>query len=199
MVSARSLTRIGSATLWARTTARIYTALGCKASRLGRRTDPYDILPQRRRNGHAFVSRCNEKLDGTPPEVADVVRACLCQIEAIDTEVASLDLKIKKGALKNAKARRMKTMPGIGPTSAMAIRAFCLPLENFRKGRDFAVWLGLVPRQLSIGGSDRLGRIKKMGQQDVRKPLVIETISVISASERNGHCDDSWLAHMLSK
>jgi transposase len=123
----------------------------------------------------------------------------LRQIEAVDVEIGELDVKIKKGALKNEDARRMQTMPGVGPMSAMAIKAFCPPAQNFRKGRDFAAWLGLVPRQHSTGGKDRLGRITKMGQRDVRKLLIIGAMSVISASTRKGHCDDPWLARMLEK
>lgn len=157
------------------------------------------ILPQQRRNGHAFASRCRTELDAAPLDVANIVEAYLRQIESIDTEVTTLDVKIRKGALRNERARRMQTMPGIGPMTAMAVQAFCPPTENFHKGRDFAAWLGLVPRQHSTGGKDRLGRITKMGQRDVRKLLIIGAMSVISASERKGHCDDPWLARMLAK
>ena len=128
-----------------------------------------------------------------------MVEAYLRQIEVIDREVAELDVKIKKGALRNADVRRLQTMPGIGPMSAMAIQAFCPPAQNFRKGRDFAACLSLVPRQHSTGGKDRLGRITKMGQRDVRMLLIIGAMSVISASERKGRCKDPWLAHMLEK
>mmetsp|Transcript_18371 Transcript_18371/g.29658 ORF Transcript_18371/g.29658 Transcript_18371/m.29658 type:complete len:341 (+) Transcript_18371:334-1356(+) len=157
------------------------------------------ILPQQRRNGQAFAKRCRDELTGAPEAVAQMAEAYLRQIEAVDIEVSDLEMKIKKGALKNADARRMQTMPGVGPMSAMAIQAFCPPAENFRKGRDFAAWLGLVPRQHSTGGKDRLGRITKMGQRDVRKLLIIGAISVISANERKGHCDDPWVARMLAK
>ena len=157
------------------------------------------ILPQQRRNGRAFAERCRQELCEAPTQVAEMTEAYLRQIEAVDVEINQLDLQMKKSALKNAEARRMQTMPGIGPMSAMAIQAFCPPAENFRKGRDFAAWLGLVPRQHSTGGKDRLRRITKMGQRDVRKLLIIGAMSVISASERKGHCDDPWVARMLEK
>ncbi len=157
------------------------------------------VLPQQRRNGRLFAERCRAEYSGAPEAVISMVEAYLRQIEAVDREVAELDVKIKKGALRNADARRLQTMPGIGPMSAMAIQAFCPPAQNFRKGRDFAAWLGLVPRQHSTGGKDRLGRITKMGQRDVRKLLIIGAMSVISASERKGRCEDPWLAHMLEK
>lgn len=157
------------------------------------------VLPQQRRNGRLFAERCRAEFGTAPEAVISMVEAYLRQIEAVDREVAELDVKIKKGALRNADARRLQTMPGIGPMSAMAIQAFCPPAQNFRKGRDFAAWLGLVPRQHSTGGKDRLGRITKMGQRDVRKLLIIGAMSVISASERKGRCEDPWLAHMLEK
>lgn len=94
-----------------------------------------------------------------------MVEAYLRQIEAADREVADLDVRIKKGALHNAEARRLQTMPGIGPMSAMAIQAFCPPAQNFQMGRHFAASLGLVPRQRSTVGKDRPGRITKMGQR----------------------------------
>lgn len=121
------------------------------------------VLPQQRRNGRAFAERCRDELNAAPEAVAQMAEAYLRQIEAVDIEVATLEVMIKKGALKTQEARRMQTMPGVGPMSAMAIQAFCPPAENFRKGRDFAAWLGLAPRQHSTGGKDRLGRITKMG------------------------------------
>lgn len=157
------------------------------------------VLPQQRRNGRLFAERCRSEIGSAPDDIVSMVEAYLRQIEAVDREVAELDIKIKKGALRNAEARRLQTMPGIGPMSAMAIQAFCPPAQNFRRGRDFAAWLGLVPRQHSTGGKDRLGRITKMGQRDVRKLLIIGAMSVISASERKGRCDDPWLANMLEK
>lgn len=93
------------------------------------------VLPQQRRNGQLFAERCRAEFEGAP--------------ETFDREIVELDVKIKKGALRNADARRLQTMPGIGPMSAMAIQAFCPPAQNFQKGPHFAVWLGLVPRQHS--------------------------------------------------
>lgn len=155
------------------------------------------VLPQQRRDGRAFAARCHDELDCASEQDTKIVRANLRQIEAVVIEVASLDVKIKNGALKTPEARRLQTMPGIGPMSAMAIQAFCPPAQNFRRGRDFAARLGLVPQQHSTGGKDRLGRITKMGQRDMRKLLITGAMSVISASERKGHCDDPWLARML--
>jgi transposase len=106
---------------------------------------------------------------------------------------------LKKIAQTPPDAKRLRTMPGVGPITAVAIEAFCPPAKSFDHGRRFAAWLGLVPRQNSTGGKERLGRITKMGQRDIRRLLVTGAMSVISASERKGRCDDPWLANMLKR
>lgn len=67
--------------------------------------------------------------------------------------------------------RRLCTVPGVGPVTAGAILAFAPDLRAFKSGRNFAAWLGLVPRQHSTGGKTRLGGVSKMGQTDIRKLL----------------------------
>lgn len=70
-------------------------------------------------------------------------------------------------------------MLGIGPITAMAIDAFAPPMQEFRCGRDFAAWLGLVPRQQSSGGKQVLGRTSKMGQRDIRRLLIIGAMAAV--------------------
>lgn len=157
------------------------------------------VFPQTGNHIRKFLETCWEVLETVPLPVAQFARAYMRQIESIEIETGILDVKIKRRALQNASSKRLQTMPGIGPQAALAIQAFCPPSEIFRCGRDFAAWLGLVPRQHSTGGKGRLGRITKMGQRDVRRLLIIGANSVIAASERKGHCDDPWLANMLRK
>ena len=73
----------------------------------------------------------------------------------------------------NAASRRLHTIPGIGPVTAGAVAAFAPDLDTFESGRDFAAWLGLVPRQRSMGGKVRLGAVGKMGQADIRRLLIV--------------------------
>ena len=82
------------------------------------------------------------------------------------------------------------TIPGIGPITAMAVQAFAPPMESFRRGRDFAAWLGLVPRQYTTGGKPRLGRISKMGQRDLRRLLITGAMAVVSWAARRGATND---------
>jgi transposase len=100
-------------------------------------------------------------------------RDLLDQIAALTTRIKAKTAKVQAVSAERDVARRLQTMPGVGPLTALAIEAFAPPMENFRCGRDFAAWLGLVPRQFSSGGKERLGRISKAGQADIRKLLII--------------------------
>lgn len=93
----------------------------------------------------------------------------------------------------------MQTMPGVGPMVAMAIETFAPDMASFRSGRDFAAWLGLVPRQLSSGGKERLGRVTKAGQADIRQMLIIGAMSRLSWLGRKSVPEGSWLARMMAR
>ena len=90
-------------------------------------------------------------------------------------------------------------MPGVGPMTAMAIEAFAPDMDIFRGGRDFAAWLGLVPRQFSSGGKERLGRVSKAGQADIRRLLIIGAMARVNWVSRKPPLQGSWLARMLAK
>jgi transposase len=81
----------------------------------------------------------------------------------------------------------------------MAITTFAPPMENFKSGRDFAAWLGLVPRQYSSGGKQVLGKTSKMGQRDIRRLLISGAMAVIAWAVRHGAKPGSWLERMLAK
>ena len=105
---------------------------------------------------------------------------------------------IRSRAAESQETALLQTMPGIGPVSAMAIKAFAPPMEDFKSGRDFAAWLGLVPRQHSSGGKERLGRTSKMGQRDIRRLLIIGAMSVVQWAKRKG-ITGLWLKRMLDR
>lgn len=95
--------------------------------------------------------------------------------------------------------RRLCTVPGVGPVTAGAIAAFAPDLATFDSGRNFAAWLGLVPRQRSTGGKPRLGAVSKMGQCDIRKLLIVGAMSVIRWVVRKGGTSNRWLASLLAR
>ncbi len=96
-------------------------------------------------------------------------------------------------------AARLMTIPGIGPITALALRAFAPPMESLRRGRDFSAWIGLVPRQHTTGGKPRLGKISKMGQRDLRRLLITGAMAVARQANRRGQTTDPWLARMLAR
>jgi transposase len=71
------------------------------------------------------------------------------------------------------------TIPGIGAITAAGMTTFAPPAETFTKGRDFAAWIGLTPRQHSTGGKERFGRTSKIGQRDLRRLLIIGAVAVV--------------------
>ncbi|WP_339561422.1 transposase, partial [Pseudomonas sp. EA_65y_Pfl1_P113] len=89
-------------------------------------------------------------------------------------------------------ARRLMTIPGIGPITATAIAAIAPPAETFAKGRDFAAWLGLVPKQ-------KLGAISRMGERTLRRLLIIGSSAVVLQASRRGAPKGSWLEGMLAR
>lgn len=137
--------------------------------------------------------------DDLPNLVRHLGRIYLDQIAQLGAEIEKLDKRIVAAAKQNGEARRLQTMPGIGPVCAMAITAFAPDMREFRRGRDFAAWLGLVPRQHSSGGKQKLGRTSKMGQRDIRRLLIVGAMSIVHWRGRDGGRPGSWLARMLAR
>lgn len=137
--------------------------------------------------------------DDLPDLVRHLGRLYLDQIALLGAEIDRLDNRIVAAAKENGVARRLQTMPGIGPVCAMAITAFAPDMREFRRGRDFAAWLGLVPRQHSSGGKQKLGRTSKMGQRDIRRLLIVGAMSIVHWRGRDGGRPGSWLARMLAR
>lgn len=153
--------------------------------------------------GLVFIKRLAEQIrspDSTLHElVVELSQLHLDQIRVFTDRICHLDRRIRKVAGQDSQSRRLQTAPGIGPINALAIRAFAPEMASFRRGRDFAAWLGLVPRQRSTGGKARLGRMSKMGQRDIRRLLVIGAMSRIRWAERRQEQQDPWLLRMLER
>jgi transposase len=135
--------------------------------------------------------------------VPDCVREALAplvhQIEAIDAEIAAIDEKIKALVKADDTARRLMTIPGVGPVIASAVVATVQDAGAFANGREFAAFLGLTPRQSSTGGKERLGRITKMGDRYLRKLLVVGACAALV--HRKGHHDAlrCWADQLLAR
>ncbi len=153
--------------------------------------------------GPAHVSRLAAVVEGDddtlPAAVRELARLLLDQIADLSGKIAGLDIELRRRAGTDDIARRLTTIPGIGPITAAAITTFAPPMETFLKGRDFATWVGLTPRQHSSGGKERLGRTSKMGQRDIRRLLIVGAVAVVRWAARKGAPEGSWLARMLER
>jgi transposase len=135
-----------------------------------------------------------------PEAVVDLCATLLDQIATLADRIADLTTQVQIISRENETAKRLRTMPGIGPITAVALATLAPPTSTFRRGRDFAAWVGLTPKQYSTGGKTRLGRTSKMGQRDIRRHLVIGAMAVIaSARSRGGPPEGSWLSRMLAR
>ncbi len=123
----------------------------------------------------------------------------LAQISEKTERIDAKTKKLKALAAVTDTARRLQTMPGVGPLTALAVEAFAPDMAQFKCGRDFAAWLGLVPRQHSSGGKERLGRISKAGQTDIRRLLIIGAMTRIIGRARHTVPAESWIGRMLAR
>ena len=153
--------------------------------------------------GPAHVSRLALALEdpglALPDQVRELGRLLFDRIVELSAEIGRLEKELHVCARRDEDAARLMTIPGVGPITAMALQAFAPPMESFRRGRDFAAWLGLVPRQHSTGGKPRLGKISRMGQRDLRRLLITGAMAVVRHASRRGVTSDPWLARMLAR
>jgi transposase len=119
-------------------------------------------------------------------------------LRTLNEKIEALDAEIVERVKSDDDARRIKTIPGIGPVIAAATSALAPPARTFRKGRDFAAWMGLTPRQHASGGKEKLGRTTKMGERSLRRLYIIGANSVIRWAVRNPPEPGTWLARMLA-
>src|SRR6202047_1293726 len=120
-----------------------------------------------------------------PIEAAKIVGTLSEQ--ALDTHVRlrEIDRDLLVWLRRNDVARRLTTIPGIGPVGATALAASVTDPHQFRSGRQFAAWLGLTPLQKPSGGKERLGRITKMGDKYLRKLLIVGMTALVRRARQN--------------
>jgi transposase len=148
---------------------------------------------------HQLV-RAVEDPDEPIPEIARPILQMLIEtLHRLDEQIAGLDQEVAQRAKENETARRLMTIPGVGPVTAVALAALAPPAETFKRGRDFAAWVGLTPRQHSTGGKQKLGATSKMGERTLRRLLIIGASAVVRWAARNGAAAGSWMARMVAR
>lgn len=157
------------------------------------------VIPKGTRHLRRVVELISDETITLPQAVRGICQDLLNEIERKTLHINATLKKINAMSHEQASLRRLQTMPGVGPITAVAVETFAPPMETFRRGRDFAAWLGLLPRQNSTGGKQRLGRTSKMGQRDIRRLLIIGSMSVVNWASRGHDMKNRWVEEMLTR
>lgn len=140
--------------------------------------------------------------DEKDERIPTVARTCLAglarQLLSLEREIVDAEKHLTAWHRASEVSQRLETTPGIGPITASALTASITDPSIFRTGRAMAAWIGLVPRQNSTGGKERLGRISKQGDQYLRWLLVAGAMTVIRHAKRHG-TSDPWLAQLIAR
>ncbi len=141
--------------------------------------------------------------DPDDARLPSVARTCLeslvRQFVSLHGEIDAAEKRIHAWHRSNEVSRRLETIPGIGPITASALAASVSDPSVFQSGRELAAWIGLVPRQNATGGKQRLGRISKQGDQNLRWLLVAGALSVIRHAKRCGTSHLPWLTDIIDR
>lgn len=134
-----------------------------------------------------------------PGVFRELLRRLGDHMKELDRQVDELDAQIQRWHREDAASRKLAAIPGIGPITASALVASVGDAKGFENGRQFAAWLGLVPRQHSTGGKQTLLGISKRGDTYLRKLLIHGARAVVRMAERKAEQGDGWLARLLSR
>ena len=137
--------------------------------------------------------------DHLPAAAVTALRLVIGQLGELKVRIDALDKAILRWHRKNPESRRLATIPGIGPITASALSATITDASQFKSGRQLAAWLGLVPRQNSSGGKERLGGISKQGDRYLRQLLVIGATSMLGVASRKRTADEAWVMALMDK
>ena len=141
--------------------------------------------------------------DAADERVPSVARRCLESLAAalatVEREAACTERRIHAWHRSDEASRRLETIPGIGPIIATALVASVSDPSVFKSGRELAAWIGLVPKQSSTGGKERMGRISKQGDQYLRWLLVAGAMSVIRQGRKTNFEKNPWLADLVRR
>ena len=158
------------------------------------------IAPVGRRGVEQLLDVVADRADHRLPEIA---RACVAalgsQLRALKAQILEFDRRIIAWHRSSATSRRLDAIPGVGPALATALVASVADARAFRSGRDFSAWVGLVPKQNSSGGKDRLGSISKQGDRYLRSLFTAGALAVIRYARIHGTGHRPWLTGLLAR
>src|SRR5215469_45939 len=158
------------------------------------------VAPVGRRGVEQLLEVIADSNDARVPEVA---RACVAalgvQLRQLKAQILELDRRITAWHRSSELSRRLNEIPGVGPALATALVASIADPKVFRSGRDFSAWIGLVPKQNSSGGQDKLGSVSKQGDRYLRTLFTAGALAVIRYARIHGTKHRPWLAALLAR
>jgi transposase len=153
-------------------------------------------LPQVKRLLAVIADTGDERI---PPLARICLQGLATQFVSLDQEIYAAEQRIHAWHRSNDVSQRLETIPGIGPLTASALAASVTDPSVFKSGREMAAWIGLVPRQTSSGGKQRLGRISKQGDHYLRWLLVAGAMTVIRHAKRRGTSSRPGLIGLIAR
>jgi len=161
----------------------------------------FGIVAPTGRNGiQQLVAIVNDAKDERiPPLVRTCLFALVIQLDALNKQISILDRRLAGWHRTNETCRRLDAIPGVGPALATALVASVADPKAFRSGRDFSAWIGLVPKQNSSGGREKLGNITKAGDRYLRSLFCAGALSVIRYAQKHGTKHRPWLTKLLER
>ena len=141
--------------------------------------------------------------DASDKRLPEIARACLAalgaQLRMLKAQILEFDRMINAWHRSNETSKRLDEIPGVGPALATALVASVADPRAFRSGRDFSAWIGLVPKQHSSGGKDKLGGISKQGDRYLRSLFTAGALAVIRYAKIHGAKHRPWLTALLAR
>src|ERR1700676_3478097 len=157
------------------------------------------VFPQGISHVATLVALVEDLQSSLPRSARIILKVLVDTFTALDGQIAELDAEINRRSKADPTARRLMTIPGVGPITSTAITALVPAPEGFPASRDFADSLGLTPLQKSTGGKQKLGAVSKRGERTIRRVLIIGASRVVQQASRRGAPKGSWLAQMLAR
>ena len=158
------------------------------------------VAPVGRQGVEQLLGIVADPNDKRVPEVARVCIAALgTQLRVLKAQILEFDRMIIAWHRSNETSKRLDEIPGVGPALATALVASIADPKAFRSGRDFSAWIGLVPKQHSSGGREKLGGISKQGDRYLRSLFTAGALAVIRYAKIHGTKHRPWLTALLAR
>ena len=158
------------------------------------------VAPVGRRGVDRLLEIATNTTDDRVPAVArDCLKALGEQLQILKAQILDFDRRIMAWHRSNELSRRLDDLPGVGPALATALVASVADPKAFRSGRDFSAWIGLVPKQNSSGGKEKLGNITKAGDRYLRSLFTAGALAVIRYAKIHGTQHRPWLSSLLER